>query len=79
MGRVEVRSAVLLRSSVSPAGGEADFVGFEVPDCFVIGYGLDHDGRYRELPDVRVLDQDSGLKIWCAQARATVPAKSTIR
>ena len=43
----------------APPVVEADFVGFEVPDCFVIGYGLDHDGRYRELPDVRVLDQDN--------------------
>ena len=58
-GALEVRSAVLLRKKRDePPVVEADFVGFEVPDCFVIGYGLDHDGRYRELPDVRVLDQD---------------------
>jgi hypothetical protein len=25
------------------------FVGFEVPDVFVLGYGLDYDGRYRNL------------------------------
>ena len=59
-GAIEVRSAVLLRKQrEAPPVVEADFVGFEVPDCFVIGYGLDHDGRYRELPDVRVLDQDN--------------------
>lgn len=29
---------------------EADFVGFTIPDEFVVGYGLDYDGRYRELP-----------------------------
>lgn len=28
----------------------ADYVGFQVPDTFVVGYGLDYDGRYRELP-----------------------------
>lgn len=28
----------------------ADFVGFEVPDTFVVGYGLDYDSYYRELP-----------------------------
>lgn len=27
-----------------------DFVGFEVPDVFVVGYGLDHDERWRNLP-----------------------------
>ncbi len=28
----------------------ADFVGFEIPDKFVVGYGLDFDQRYRNLP-----------------------------
>ena len=37
----------------------ADHVGFEIPDEFVVGYGLDLDGLYRELPDVRVYDQDA--------------------
>jgi hypoxanthine phosphoribosyltransferase len=30
----------------------ADFIGFTVPDVFVVGYGLDHGGKYRHLPDV---------------------------
>lgn len=34
---------------------EADYVGFEVPDCFVVGYGLDFAERYRNLPFVGVL------------------------
>ncbi|MBA3629142.1 MAG: hypoxanthine phosphoribosyltransferase [Actinobacteria bacterium] len=29
-----------------------EYVGFEVPDLFVVGYGLDFQGRYRNLPDV---------------------------
>jgi len=33
-----------------------DFVGFEVPDRFVVGYGLDDDQRYRELPYVAVVE-----------------------
>lgn len=33
-----------------------DFVGFEIPDEFVLGFGMDLDGRYRELPDVVVYD-----------------------
>ena len=35
---------------------EADFVGFECPDEFVVGYGLDHAHFYRELPYIGVLD-----------------------
>ncbi len=32
-----------------------DYVGFEIPDEFVVGYGLDFAQRYRNLPDIRVL------------------------
>lgn len=34
---------------------EADYVGFEIPDKFVVGYGLDYAERYRNLPFVGVL------------------------
>jgi hypoxanthine phosphoribosyltransferase len=34
---------------------EADYVGFPIPDAFVVGYGLDYNEQYRFLPDVRVL------------------------
>ena len=33
----------------------ADYQGFEVPDAFVVGYGLDYDEKYRNLPFVGVL------------------------
>ena len=33
-----------------------DYIGFEVPDRFVVGYGLDADQRHRELPYVAVVD-----------------------
>ena len=32
------------------------YVGFEIPNRFVIGYGLDYDERYRNLPYVATLD-----------------------
>ena len=35
-----------------------DYVGFEVPDEFVVGYGLDYRQRYRNLPFVAVLKQE---------------------
>ena len=34
---------------------KADYVGFLVPDEFVVGYGLDYDERYRNVPFVGVL------------------------
>jgi hypoxanthine phosphoribosyltransferase len=35
---------------------EANYIGFEIPDRFVIGYGLDYAERYRNLPYVAVLE-----------------------
>ena len=35
---------------------DIDYVGFVIPDEFVVGYGLDYDGRHRELPDLAVLE-----------------------
>ena len=36
---------------------KADYVGKEVPDEFVVGYGLDYEEKYRNLPFVGVLDE----------------------
>jgi hypoxanthine phosphoribosyltransferase len=33
----------------------ADYTGFEIPDKFVVGYGMDYAERYRNLPDIRVV------------------------
>ena len=37
---------------------EADFTGFTIPDRFVVGYGLDYNERWRNLPDIVALDPD---------------------
>lgn len=37
---------------------EADYVGFKVPNEFVVGYGLDYNESYRNLPDVCVLKKE---------------------
>jgi hypoxanthine phosphoribosyltransferase len=36
-----------------------DYVGFEIPDAFVIGYGLDYGEKYRNLPYVAVLESEA--------------------
>ena len=36
----------------------ADYSCFEVPDAFVVGYGLDYNQRYRNLPDIGVLKEE---------------------
>lgn len=52
-GAAAVQTCVLLdKPSRRIAAIEADFVGFTVPDLFVVGYGLDYDSHYRELPHI---------------------------
>jgi hypoxanthine phosphoribosyltransferase len=40
----------------------ADYVGFKIPDEFVVGYGLDYAEKYRNLDDICVLDGQPGAK-----------------
>lgn len=35
-----------------------DYTGFEIPDEFVVGFGLDYDQKYRNLPYIGVVEQD---------------------
>ena len=35
-----------------------DYIGFKVPDCFLVGYGLDYDERFRYLPGLYCLKED---------------------
>lgn len=54
-----MKTAVLLRKPGKAKNIETvDFVGFDIPDKFVIGYGLDYNGKYRELPYVAVWSED---------------------
>ena len=53
---LSIRICVLLRKEKSRAEElEADFVGFDIADEFVVGYGLDYGERYRNLPFIAVL------------------------
>lgn len=40
------------------ANVKVDYTGFEIPDEFVVGYGLDYDQRYRNLPYIGVVEFD---------------------
>lgn len=47
--------ALLDKSSRRLRPVQANYVGFSIPDRFVVGYGLDYAQRYRQLPDICVL------------------------
>jgi hypoxanthine phosphoribosyltransferase len=56
LGAASVRVAVLLRKrGRQEVPLEPDYCGFEIPNAFVVGYGLDHNDEYRHLPYVAVL------------------------
>lgn len=57
LGASSVRSAVLLRKrGRQEVDLRPDHVAFEIPDEFVVGYGLDYQDAYRHLPYVAVLE-----------------------
>jgi len=51
-------AALLDKSSRRLMPIEADYVGFKIPDEFVVGYGLDHAERYRNLADICSLPRE---------------------
>ncbi|TKJ41470.1 hypoxanthine phosphoribosyltransferase [candidate division LCP-89 bacterium B3_LCP] len=54
---MEVSTCVLLdKPSRRTVPINADYVGFSINDVFVVGYGLDYNGRYRDLPYLGVID-----------------------
>jgi len=60
---LSVRVAVLLRKEKPRAQPlDADYVGFNICDEFVVGYGLDYHGHYRNLPDVRICSSEEGVR-----------------
>lgn len=48
--------ALLSKPSRRQVEATIDYLGFEIPDRFVVGYGLDYNQQYRYLPDVCVLE-----------------------
>lgn len=59
-GPASLRSCVLVRKPGREAEVAVDYVGFDIPDSWVVGYGLDYDDHYRALPYIGTLDPPPG-------------------
>ena len=58
-GPTSIRSAVLLRKhGRQEVEYQPDFVAFDIPDEFVVGYGLDYEDMYRNLPFLAALEPE---------------------
>lgn len=53
-------AALLSKPAARKTNVDADYVGFSIPNEFVVGYGLDFDERYRGLPHIAVISGLSG-------------------
>ena len=63
LGPASLRSAVLMRKEGrAQVPIKPDLVGYEIPNEYVVGYGLKYMDRYRNLPSVVVLDPDDMAK-----------------
>ena len=55
-----VQACVLLRKTIDVAlATPCEYIGFDIPDEFVVGYGLDYDHYYRNLPEIVTLKSDA--------------------
>jgi hypoxanthine phosphoribosyltransferase len=54
--------ALLSKPSRRQVELDVKYLGFEVPDEFVIGYGIDYAGAYRNLPDIRALIKEGAAR-----------------
>jgi hypoxanthine phosphoribosyltransferase len=51
-------ATILYKKTVAKLDFEIDYVGFEIPPEFVVGYGLDYNEKYRNLKDVMVIEPE---------------------
>jgi hypoxanthine phosphoribosyltransferase len=53
-----VMAAMFMKHCFKETGASVEYVGLEIPDEFVVGYGLDYAQQWRQLPDLYVLVED---------------------
>lgn len=58
-GPASLRTCVLVRKPNPKVEVDVDYVGFDIPDEWVVGYGLDFDDHYRALPYIGTLDPET--------------------
>ncbi len=59
-GAASLKVCVLLRKTIEASRPiDADYVGFDIPNEFVVGYGLDYNERFRNLPFVGVINEEA--------------------
>jgi len=59
-GAASLKICALLRKNIENERPiDADYVGFDIPNEFVVGYGLDYNERFRNLPFVGVLNEEA--------------------
>jgi hypoxanthine phosphoribosyltransferase len=72
-----IRTAVFLhKQGTSKVEQRPDYSVFEIPNAFVVGYGLDYRDHYRNLPYVGVLEE-SDLQQWEHESEPSLPAAAT--
>ena len=55
-------ASLLVKPSRHEVAVNAEYIGLEIPDEFVVGYGLDYAGKYRNLKDIAVLSRSAYTK-----------------
>lgn len=58
-GPASIRTCVLVRKPNPEVDIDVDYLGFDIPDEWVVGYGLDYDDRFRALPYIGTLDPEA--------------------
>ena len=61
-GAASCRTCVLVDKDIPPEKkkAKADWFGFRAPAQYIVGYGMDSDEHYRNLPDICILREESG-------------------
>lgn len=58
LGAKQVLAAVLVRKAVDDCASHADYIALESPNLFLFGRGMDIDGQWRNLPEIRAVHGD---------------------